>query len=350
MTGTDGAVDPHPSRDRAEAAAGGQQGSVAPAAVRVERLPPSRWADLDGPVHWVDYGGPKDGPLLVCVHGLGGSHVNWLALAPLLIPTCRVVALDLAGFGYTKGEGRSTSVQGNQRLLHRFLTEVVGAPAILVGNSMGGLITVLETAAHPRDVSALVLIDPALPPNARSRPDPLTMAMFAAYFTPGVGTAVIAKRRQVRTAEELAMDTLRLCCVDPDRVPSAVVQAHIDLGRSRRSYAELEAEFVLATRSLLWTLARRRRYEALMRRILAPVLLLHGDADRLVPVAAARAAARAHPTWRYEEAHRVGHVPQLEVPDWTAQKILDWLGTQAELAAAEAAGTSRPRERATYIQ
>jgi pimeloyl-ACP methyl ester carboxylesterase len=313
-------------------------------------LPESQWADLDGRVHWVDFGGPADGPLLVCVHGLGGSHVNWLAVAPLLTPTCRVVALDLAGFGHTPGHGRSTSVQGNQVLLHRFLTEVVGAPAILVGNSMGGLITVLETAAHPRDVSALVLIDPALPPDVRARPDPLTAAMFAAYFTPGVGSAVISRRRKGNTAEELAMDTLRLCCVDPGRVPVDVVRAHVELGRSRQYYTELEAEFVLATRSLLFTLARRRRFSAMLRRILAPVLLLHGEKDRLVSVTSARAAARAHPTWRYAEAPDVGHVPQLEVPEWTAGQILDWLGTQAQAAAREAGCTVRPTARATHVE
>jgi len=61
-----------------------------------------------------------------------------------------------------------------------------------------------------------------------------------------------------------------------------------------------------------------------------PVLLLHGDRDRLVPVAAARAVARANPAWRFEVAHDVGHVPQLEVPDWTAGHILDWLATERE--------------------
>ena len=83
---------------------------------------PSRWVDLDGPVHYVDYGGPVDGPSLVCVHGLGGSLVNWAAVAPTLAQTCRVLALDLAGFGRTRSHSRSTSVRANQQLLHRFLT------------------------------------------------------------------------------------------------------------------------------------------------------------------------------------------------------------------------------------
>jgi pimeloyl-ACP methyl ester carboxylesterase len=293
----------------------------------------SQWADLGGRVHWVDYGGPEGGPLLVCVHGLGGSHVNWLAVAPLLTPTCRVVALDLAGFGRTRGDGRATSIRGNRELLHRFVTEVTGAPVILVGNSMGGLISAFEAATYPQDVSGLVLVDPALPPDLRTRPDPLTAAMFAAYFTPGVGKALISKRRKVRTAEQLAMDTLKLCCVDPARVPPEVVAAHVELARTRTYYAELEAEFVLATRSLLWTLARRRQYNAMLRRITAPVMLIHGEKDRLVPVASARAAARANPGWIYHEIEDVGHVPQLEVPKRTAALILDWLAHEGAGAA-----------------
>ena len=287
-------------------------------------------------MHWIDYGGPSDGPLLVCVHGLGGSHVNWLAVAPLLTPTCRVVALDLAGFGHTRGHGRSTSVRSNRDLLHRFVTEVVGAPAILVGNSMGGLISAFEAATHPQDVAGVVLIDPALPPVVRSRPDPLATAMFAAYFTPGLGRVFMAKRKQLRTAEQMAMDTLRLCCVDPGRVPAEVVEAHMELGRSRTHYAEVESEFVEATRSLLWMLAKRHQYNGMLHRIVVPVLLMHGAKDRLVSVAAARAAARANPSWRYEEAPDVGHVPQLEVPRWTAERILDWLSTQGAGAAQEA--------------
>ena len=66
-----------------------------------DRRPESLWADLDGPVHYVDHGGAPDGPLLVCVHGLGGSLLNWAALAPLLtlgIPVSSTTAILLAAF------------------------------------------------------------------------------------------------------------------------------------------------------------------------------------------------------------------------------------------------------------
>jgi pimeloyl-ACP methyl ester carboxylesterase len=298
------------------------------------QVPPSQWADLDGPVHYVDFGGPDDGPALVCVHGLGGSHLNWAAIAPALTDTCRVIALDLAGFGHTRGAGRPTSVRANRHLLHRFVTEVVGAPAILVGNSMGGLIASLEAAAAPDTVAGVILIDPALPPAGR--PDPLTAAMFAAFVLPVVGATVMSRRAHSSSPEQAAMATLRFCCVDPSRVPVEVLQAHVALAGARRGYPELGAEFLVAARSLMWELSHRRRHAALLHGIRVPVLLLHGERDRLVPVAAARAAARANPHWRFEVAEDIGHVPQLEAADWTVGRIRDWLADEGSEAAAAA--------------
>jgi pimeloyl-ACP methyl ester carboxylesterase len=306
-------------------------------------LPPSRWADLDGPVHYVDFGGPDDGPLIVCVHGLGGSHANWLAIAPQLTSTCRVVALDLAGFGLTRGGARRTTVHANRELVHRFLTEVAGAPAILLGNSMGGLITVLETAAHPDAVAGTILIDPALPVYLTSRADPAVAALFAAYFAPGLGSVFMRGRRRVRTPEQIAMETLRLCCVDPGRVPRDVVEAHLQLARRRQAYTEMDAEFVAATRSLMTVLRARRGYLRMLHSIRRPVLLLQGDGDRLVSVRTARRVASLNPGWRYEEAHDIGHVPMLEAPNWTLTQITDWMTRQGAGAAEAARGAVAPR-------
>ena len=109
--------------------------------------------------------------MIVCVHGLGGSSVNWSAIAPLLTDRFRVIAPDLAGHGLTRSMGRGTRVSANQALLHRFIESVPGAPVILMGNSMGGMISLLEAAAAPEAVAGLVLLDPALP-FVPTRPDP----------------------------------------------------------------------------------------------------------------------------------------------------------------------------------
>lgn len=295
--------------------------------------PPPAWADIDGPVHYLDFGGPDDAPVLLCVHGLGGSHLNWLSVAPALTAGCRVFALDLPAHGLTPVAGRSTSVHAVQGLLHRFIAEVTGAPVILVGNSMGGMITVLQAKADPASVAGAVLVDPALPHGVRARPDPLVAAAFLGYALPGIGERFLRERRGRFTAEQLVQQTVRLCLADPHRMDPANIEASVRLAHYRMQHPELDAGFLGAARSLLRVLWQRRDYEAAMASIEEPVLLIQGDRDRLVPVQAARALSRRRRSWRYEEIAGVGHVPQLEVPDVVVALVEDWLANEGHDAA-----------------
>jgi pimeloyl-ACP methyl ester carboxylesterase len=299
----------------------------------------SRWTDLGGPVHYLDYGGPVDGPAIVCVHGLGGSAVNWSAVAPLLAERCRVVAIDLPGHGLTFADGRRTEVGANREVLHRFVREVIGRPVILMGNSMGGMISLLQAAAEPADVTGLVLVCAAVPFVA-TRPDPLVTAMFAAYGTPFVGRSLLAARRRFMPPERIVDMTLKLCTVDPSRIPADVVKEHYAVARARTRYAAANRDFLAAARSVVRTGAgvRATSYRSAIRSIKAPVLMLQGDQDRLVPLAAARATARANPGWRLVVLNDAGHVPQLEWPDEVAAAVRHWLnGPGAEAARAASA-------------
>ena len=118
-------------------------------------------------------------------------------------------------------------------------------------------------------------------------------------------------------------------------MPADVLAAHIELGHRREAYTDMDAEFVAATRSLLSLLRRRRQVLARLAGITCPVLLLHGEKDRLVPVAAARRVAAANPRWRFRVVPAVGHVPMLEDPAFTLAELDDWLpgvpGDQATL-------------------
>jgi pimeloyl-ACP methyl ester carboxylesterase len=297
----------------------------------------SRTAELGGPVHYVDFGGAADGARVVLVHGLGGSHLNWCLLAPKLAAQARVLAVDLVGFGLTHPEGRSTTVQSAAVLLDRFVREVAGAPAILVGNSMGGMAAILEAAANPEAVAGLVLIDPALPLVRGVRPERLVATAFLLYAVPGLGRRYLARRRERVPPAELVRQVLDLCCVDPGRVPGELVAASVVLAEERAAVAGLDAAFLRAARSLLRVSARAGRYWAAMRAVAAPVLLIHGEKDRLVSVRSAREAAVRNPDWRLEVVPDVGHVPQLEAPDTVAELLLDWLGSEGATAARRAA-------------
>jgi len=99
--------------------------------------------DVDGPVHYADYGGPTDAPLIVAVHGLGGSHLNWAAFAPHLVTHSRLVAPDLLGHGRTPAAGRRPDVAGHVDLVTGFIDRITDRPVVLMGNSLGGLVAAL---------------------------------------------------------------------------------------------------------------------------------------------------------------------------------------------------------------
>jgi glycerol-3-phosphate dehydrogenase len=265
----------------------------------------------------------------VLVHGLGGSHLNWLAVAPGLARKGRVLALDLAGFGRTPTAGRTARVGANRRLLDRFLETVAREPAVLVGNSMGGYLALAEAAAEPARVAALVLVSPAVPPPLGARVDPRVFAFFLGTSLPFLGRALL-RLRASRGPEMAVRDLLALCCVDSSRIGREIFDAHVELARERAGRGpQARRDFLEAQRSLLWRLVHRRRFLRMVRGIEARALIVQGERDRLVRLAAARALASARPDWRFVVLDDVGHVPQLEAPDRFLAEVARFLDLTA---------------------
>jgi pimeloyl-ACP methyl ester carboxylesterase len=291
--------------------------------------------DLDGPVHWVDFtadkgqGTSESQPPIVFVHGLGGSHLNWCLLGPRLAAGRRAVALDLHGFGLTPGLRANSTVQANARLLDRWIRTVIGEPVILVGNSMGGLISILETSSNPDLIKGVVLLDPALPLPPQ-KPDWQVSGQFVLYALPGLGEFAVAKMMASVSPEQSVQQVLQLCFADPSRADPEMIRAEVALSTKRHPATPAQAKarariFLAAARSLLRVLSRRQHFAKMMAGIDVPVLLIGGEDDRLVPVAAMRQAAARNPRWESVILPGVGHTPMLEVPDDTSAAIRDWL-------------------------
>ena len=298
--------------------------------------------DVDGPTHYLDFGGPREGPLVVCVHGLGGSHLNWLAVGPSLSLGARVMALDLVGHGRTTAAGRTATIEGHRALLGGFL-EVVGngSPAIVMGHSMGGLVAALQAAVEPESVAGLVLIDPALPTARPGLIHPRVVVNFVLCALPGLGEGYLAERRRRASVEQTVRRVLGVCCVDSARVDPAVVKAHVQLGACLNR-AAADRAYLSSMRSLSMMMARSGPITDKLGRLQQPALLMQGERDRLVPLGAARRMAATHPRWRFEIAPDIGHVPMLEAPVWTTSVIDDWMTNEgaAAVATASLSGTA----------
>ncbi|HEY4913690.1 MAG TPA: alpha/beta hydrolase [Candidatus Dormibacteraeota bacterium] len=290
-------------------------------------------ADLDGPIHYLDFGGT--GRPLVMVHGLGGSSLNWMAVGPEIANSYHAIAIDLAGFGQTPLFRRSAAVGDNADLVHEFIEKVIAEPVTIMGNSMGGHIAVLEAAAHPAWVSEMILVDPAIPGVHVTRPEPARLGVMAALTVPGLAEILLERRVRVLGPEGLVHETLAIVCADPSRVPPDVVEAHIRLTRERDRLGRQNGRaFLQASRSIGLRMADPR-FWLQVARVRAPTLVIHGSLDRLIPLAAARELVRRRPDWTLDVLDGVGHVPMMEAPGMFIAALNAWSPYRI---AAEAAG------------
>jgi pimeloyl-ACP methyl ester carboxylesterase len=130
-----------------------------------------------------------------------------------------------------------------------------------------------------------------------------------------------------RRPPELAVQRLiELCFADPSRADPAMLTASIALTTERQRQERANATaFLAASRSLMRVAGQRRRYWEMMSSVRVPVLLIGGEADRLVPAASMRQAAARNPRWETVILPGVGHTPQLEVPDNVIGTVREWL-------------------------
>jgi pimeloyl-ACP methyl ester carboxylesterase len=137
---------------------------------QVEALAPpiGRFLEVDGArLHYLDRGA---GPVVVLVHGLGGNLRNFYAVVDELAATCRVIAVDRPGSGYsTMISGAHPPLRAQATIIARFCGKLGLDRALLVGHSLGGALSLALALDHPDCVGALVLIS-TLSQEQRERP------------------------------------------------------------------------------------------------------------------------------------------------------------------------------------
>jgi pimeloyl-ACP methyl ester carboxylesterase len=127
--------------------------------VLTEYLQQERYAQIEGrSVCYIDEG---EGPVILMVHGLGGSMCNWAPTIDHFKRTNRVIAVDLPGFGKSECDQGGCAVEEFGRAIRSLLASLGISSATVIGNSLGGMITLHLTLDHPELVDAAVLVDAA---------------------------------------------------------------------------------------------------------------------------------------------------------------------------------------------
>lgn len=294
----------------------------------------SRTKNIGGAVHLTEYGDRHTSEVMVCLHGLGGSALNFGLVAPILSRTRRVLVPDLLGHGRSFAPAPSERpLDAHLTMLRHLLEDETDGPVTLVGHSMGGILAALHAVGSPERVARLVLLDPPVPNLTRFSRDPRLTAKLALLRMPGID-ALVTRQVMKMTPEELAARQLSDATPHVDRVPRDAINATIaELRDTRaedggRSAQRAQFQAILEVVALL---ARPGNWRRQLTAISAPTLWLHGEDDPLASISAARALAATRPDWTFTSLAGVGHLPHLEDSVRTASTITQWLdeGTTA---------------------
>ena len=284
-----------------------------PAAMRAKYgAPPSQFIALsDGLKVHVRDEGPRDAPAIVLLHGSNADLHTWEPWAEDLRRDFRVVRFDQIGHGLT-GPAHS----GGYRLAD-FVADIDELADlleldrfVLAGNSMGGNIAVAYALARPERVRGLVLIDASGAPVENEGGGNLA---FTLARLPGVRSLAMSVLPRSVVERSLAQSVS-----NKDVVTDAAVDRYWELGRYPGNRTATLERF---------DTARVPFTREQMRSLSMPTLVMWGDEDALVPVAAADWYARAIPNSRKVVYEGIGHLPHEEAPARSLADLRNWLAT-----------------------
>lgn len=269
-----------------------RQRLMAGAEVHEKTVDGERW-------HYLEVG---HGPLIVLVHGYTGSKENWLPVMRQLAGKYRVIAVDLPGWGESPPmPGADYGPTAQAERLSAFLRAEREPAALLVGHSMGGMISGLMAAAHPQQVERIVFMSSA---GVRFNENEFARRVlkgdnpFAVYdvdsFRRFLDEFVFAKAPYV---------------------PEPMLAAIIEQRKARRSFEQ--NVFTQIRRGPEAFLLQQRLPE-----IQSPAGLLWCDSDRIIDPSAAAVFAAGLKSSETRILAGCGHMPMMEQPEPVAAFLL----------------------------
>jgi len=295
--------------------------------------------------------GPDNGPPLVFIHGQSVTWEEYTYIMPLLADRFQVYAVTLRGHGKSSWTPGSYSFNQLGRDMEVFLERVVGRPAIVSGNSSGGVLTAWLAANSPGLVKAVVLEDSPLfrcdEANLRTTAVYDTWLAFTRMAVPGGGgyarffgdhLAAAAKQAaevmDTRVPPNFALKLIaRMIAVKQMLSPGKPVDFWFLPNRMRimmRGTSQFDGNFSRAF--VDGTMGEEFDHADTLARIKQPVLFLHanffslGD-GRLMGALdendVKRVKSLVRGPWKYVRLN-CGHVIALEQPELEAEEIMRW--------------------------
>ncbi|BEL07575.1 alpha/beta fold hydrolase [Actinoplanes sichuanensis] len=248
--------------------------------------------------------GDPDAPPVLLLHGIGRSLEDWALQHPLLDNEYRVISVDMPGFGLSQRMPASTTLDVLADGVWATL-DAIGEtrPVHLMGNSLGGAVSMSMLAATPDRVSTLTLVNSA----GFGKEVTVALRMLA---VPGLGRQMLRRIDRITAPRMERMIFADRALVTPERVAMAIkISRQPDFAPV---YLEIAKEL-----GGLRGVAAAWRADLLARAAgsTKPTMIVWGDRDLILPSRHLAAARVAFPHAQSHMFPRTGHMPQIERPE-----------------------------------
>jgi len=294
-------------------------------------IPGQYWQWRQQSIYYVQTGKrhPQRPPLLL-VHGFGASTDHWRKNLVGLSEQFEVWAIDLLGFGRSGKPDWPYSGDLWRDQLQDFITEVIGQPAVLAGNSLGGYVSLCVAAQRPESAAGLVLINSAGPftdIQGTTKPDPVREVMgkvvqtlFRQDWASYLLFQYVRQKSVIRkTLEKVYLDQSAVT----DRLVEEIYQPSCDSG----------APTVFAS---VFRTPQGEKVDVLLKQLSVPLLMLWGEADPWINARERGAKFRQYHPHLTEYYLRAGHCPHDEIPQQVNELMASWV-----LQTVQAVGTCK---------
>jgi pimeloyl-ACP methyl ester carboxylesterase len=265
---------------------------------------------------------------VILVHGFGASWWHWRKNIPDLAQTCRVYAIDLIGFGgsakpipgeFKPGEQILYSFETWGQQIADFCREVVGTPAVLIGNSVGCIAAMQAAVYAPELTMGVAMLNCSLRllhdrkrislPWHRRFGAPLIQKLLAIQ---PVGKFFFQQLAKPKTVKKILLQAYAH--------PEAVTDELVDLLMAPAKDAGAVAVFVAFTAYSQGPLP-----EDLLPQLSCPAIFLWGTADPWEPVELGQELANYPQVQKFIPLEGVGHCPQDEAPELVNPILQEWI-------------------------
>jgi pimeloyl-ACP methyl ester carboxylesterase len=276
--------------------------------------------------HTITYTVQGAGQPLVLIHGFGASLGHWRKNIPVLAAAgYQVYAIDLLGFGESDQPDMAYTLDLWQALLHDFWQAFIQTPAVYIGNSIGGLLTLMMLANHPSTARAGAVLNCAGGLNHRPEEmhPPLSWVMGAFTWLVSSKTVGPVVFNQVRRKGRIR-SSLKQVYRNPEAITDELVEM-LYTPACKPTAQKVFASIVTAPPG--------PRPGELLPTIQQPLLVLWGENDPWTPIQGATIYRQlAEDTTRptpvtFHSIPNTGHCPHDERPEVVNPLLVDWLGT-----------------------